>query len=199
MEIVGRELYGVLPVQGKVINAVNPRTSVFGNKEVIRLCHALGLDTNKDYADGDLSSLRYGHILIMTDQDPDGSHIKGLIINLLNKYWPKLLSCDKFIQQLITPLIKVTGIGVSEEEKNKKSTISFYSEQEYETWRNQIINTRGLHAVKNFSVKYYKVSHPRSTFSSFTPSPLHISFYSRALEQVLLLKEEIILEILIYM
>lgn len=159
MEIVGRELYGVLPIQGKVINAANPRSSVFGNKEVIRLCHALGLDTNRDYSDGDLSSLRYGHILIMTDQDPDGSHIKGLIINLLNKYWPKLLTCNNFIQQLITPLIKVTGVGASlvPEEKSKKMTIPFYSEQEYEEWRNQIIDSRGPQALKNFSIKYYKV------------------------------------------
>jgi DNA topoisomerase II len=163
LEVVGREHYGVLPIQGKVINAVNPRTSVFGNNEVIRLCHAIGLDTNKDYSDGDISSLRYGHILIMTDQDPDGSHIKGLLINLLNKYWPKLLTIRNFIQQLITPLIKVTGVGVNlndEHEKNKKSTIPFYSEQEYDAWRQKMIQLKGSQSLKNFTVKYYKVPHP---------------------------------------
>jgi DNA topoisomerase II len=160
LEVVGREAYGVLSVQGKLINAANPRTSVFGNKEVIRLCHALGLDTNKDYADGNISSLRYGHILIMTDQDPDGSHIKGLLINLLNQYWPRLLTIDGFCQQLITPLVKVTGTGIdlNATEKGKKVTLSFYSEQEYEDWRMNTLEAKGLQGLKNASVKYYKVN-----------------------------------------
>lgn len=106
-----------------MINAVNSRRNVFQNKEVLRLCQALGLSTNRKYADGDISSLRYGHILIMTDQDPDGSHIKGLTINLLHKYWPNLLSTENFIQEFTTPLIKVTGIFVKQDEEKKKTKI----------------------------------------------------------------------------
>jgi DNA topoisomerase II len=160
LEVIGRDNYGVLSIQGKLINATNPRSSVFGNKEVIRLCHALGLDANKDYADGDISSLRYGHILIMTDQDPDGSHIKGLLINFLNRYWPRLLTIDSFCQQLITPLVKVTGIGLDGQKKGKMSTVSFYSEQEYEDWRMKVIQSKGSQGLKNFFVKYYKVKIP---------------------------------------
>ena len=40
---------------------------------------------DRDYTD--TKKLRYGHVMIMTDQDPDGSHIKGLIINLFHHFW----------------------------------------------------------------------------------------------------------------
>lgn len=46
----------------------------------------------------DTKSLRYGHLMIMTDQDHDGSHIKGLLINLLHHFWPSLLQLDGFLQ-----------------------------------------------------------------------------------------------------
>lgn len=142
-----------------MINAVNSRRNVFENKEVLRFCQALGLSTNKKYANGDISSLRYGHILIMTDQDPDGSHIKGLTINLLHKYWPNLLQVENFIQQFTTPLIKVTGFltNLNEEDKKKqKSTLQFYSQQEYEVWKNEYLKVNGEQSLKNITIKYYK-------------------------------------------
>ncbi len=153
MEIVGRELYGVIPIQGKVINALVSKSAVFKNYDVIRLCQAIGLDTSKSYSDGDISSLRYGHLLVMTDQDPDGSHIKGLLINLLNKYWPELLKIDNFIQQLNTPLLKVSGVNLNE----KKKIYEFYSEQEFESWKKEVVELHGSQILRNMHVKYYKV------------------------------------------
>jgi DNA topoisomerase-2 len=50
----------------------------------------MGLVFGKEYTK-DVSSLRYGHLMIMTDQDHDGSHIKGLLINFLHHFWPSLL------------------------------------------------------------------------------------------------------------
>ena len=62
----------------------------------------------------------------MTDQDLDGSHIKGLILNMLECLWPSLLKLPNFIGFMNTPII-VASKG------NQKT--SFYNEQEYETWK----------------------------------------------------------------
>jgi DNA topoisomerase-2 len=51
--------------------------------------------------------LRYGHLMIMTDQDHDGSHIKGLIMNFLHHFYPSLLKVNGFVQEFITPIVKV--------------------------------------------------------------------------------------------
>ncbi len=56
-------------------------------------------------------SLRYGHVMIMADQDHDGSHIKGLIINLFHTFWPALLKHEGFVQQFVSPIMKVAQHG----------------------------------------------------------------------------------------
>ena len=67
----------------------------------------MGLRYNEDYSTAEsLKTLRYRHLMIMTDQDPDGSHIKGLIINFIHYNWPNLLKVD-FLQVFITPIVKV--------------------------------------------------------------------------------------------
>lgn len=93
-----------------------------------------------------MKSLRYGKIMIMTDQDHDGSHIKGLIINFIHFQWPNLLK-NGFIEEFITPIIKVTKMSKKSEEKNEKS---FYSMPEFNEWQQA---TPDWHTWK---VKYYK-------------------------------------------
>jgi DNA topoisomerase-2 len=65
----------------------------------------LGLQQGKVYKSTE--SLRYGHVMIMTDQDHDGSHIKGLIINFFDRFWPDLLKIKGFLLEFITPIVKV--------------------------------------------------------------------------------------------
>lgn len=55
-----------------------------------------------------IKTLRYGHLMIMADQDHDGSHIKGLVINFIHHYWPSLLDIPGFLKQFITPIVKAT-------------------------------------------------------------------------------------------
>ena len=77
------------------------------NEEIKNMVKILGLQYNKKYEDiVDLRSLRYGHLMIMTDQDQDGSHIKGLVINFIHHNWPKLIRLN-FVEEFITPIVKV--------------------------------------------------------------------------------------------
>ena len=63
----------------------------------------LGLKQDRIYKD--TSELRYGKIMLLTDSDVDGSHIKSLIVNLFHCWWPSLLKLD-YIQTLRTPIVK---------------------------------------------------------------------------------------------
>lgn len=77
------------------------------NEEIKNMVKILGLQYNKKYADSaELKTLRYGHLMIMADQDQDGSHIKGLIINFIHCNWPRLLR-HNFLEEFITPIVKV--------------------------------------------------------------------------------------------
>ena len=63
------------------------------NNKFIALKKIMGLKQDEKYLDR--KKLRYGGIVILTDADCDGSHIKGLIINLFQYFWPDLLKLDK--------------------------------------------------------------------------------------------------------
>ena len=77
------------------------------NNEVSQLVKILGLNYGEKYTNkSDLSKLRYGKLMIMADQDQDGSHIKGLVINFIHYKWPNLLKHD-YIEVFITPILKV--------------------------------------------------------------------------------------------
>ena len=78
--------------------------------------------------------------MIMTDQDVDGSHIKGLPFNMFQVMWPSLIKSD-FITSLITPTIKVS---------KGKSTESFYTLTDYYNWKKANRNGKG------WKIKYYK-------------------------------------------
>lgn len=78
----------------------------------------------------------------MSDQDTDGSHIKGLIINFLHHFWPKLLKEHKgFVKCFITPIIKSS---------RGSSSNNFYCVQDYLSWVQEVGNTKG------WKIKYYK-------------------------------------------
>ena len=82
-----------------------------GNAEITNVVKILGLQYNKKYADpAELRTLRYGKLMIMADQDQDGSHIKGLVINFIHHNWPHLLR-HNFVEEFITPIVKVSEKG----------------------------------------------------------------------------------------
>uniref|UniRef100_A0A671FW24 DNA topoisomerase 2 n=1 Tax=Rhinolophus ferrumequinum TaxID=59479 RepID=A0A671FW24_RHIFE len=140
--VVGRDKYGVFPLRGKILNVREAsHKQIMENAEINNIIKIVGLQYKKNYEDEDsLKSLRYGKIMIMTDQDQDGSHIKGLLINFIHHNWPSLLR-HRFLEEFITPIVKVS--------KNKQE-IAFYSLPEFEEWKCSTPNH------KKWKVKYYK-------------------------------------------
>ncbi|GAA5906736.1 DNA topoisomerase 2 [Sporobolomyces salmoneus] len=140
LSVVGRDNYGVFPLRGKLLN-VREATgkALLENAEIQAIKQILGLQQGKVYQNTD--SLRYGSLMIMADQDHDGSHIKGLIINFLDYWFPSLLKLPNFLVEFITPIVKVS--------KNKKE-ISFFTIPEYEQWKEETSDGRG------WKIKYFK-------------------------------------------
>ena len=66
----------------------------------------LGLVFEKTYES--VKELRYGKLMIMADQDYDGSHIKGLVINFIHYYWPSLIKLNGFMLEFVTPILKIS-------------------------------------------------------------------------------------------
>ena len=106
--VVGRDYYRVYPLKGKLLNVREAsHKQIMENKEINDLVKIIGLTYKKKYESvSDLSALRYGKLMIMTDQDQDGSHIKGLVINFIHHNWPNLLKYN-FVEEFITPIVKV--------------------------------------------------------------------------------------------
>ena len=106
LTVVGRDRFGVFPLKGKLLNVREAKTTqITNNAEITNIKQILGLKSGQHYDDA--SSLRYGHVMIMADQDHDGSHIKGLVINLFSTFWPSLLKLPGFLTEFITPIVKV--------------------------------------------------------------------------------------------
>ena len=77
------------------------------NQEISSLVKIIGLKFQKKKDINEVTKdLRYGKVLILTDADVDGSHIKGLLINLFSVFWPELLEIPGFLMSLATPIIK---------------------------------------------------------------------------------------------
>jgi len=137
-----RDYFGVFPLKGKLLNVKDQTIDkIANNDEIVKLKKILGLESTKDYSkDFAVWPLRYGKVMIMTDQDVDGSHIKGLIINYFDTFHPGLLKRG-FITCMITPIVKVT---------KGKQVKMFYSEPDYYKWKDAHNNGKGWKA------KYYK-------------------------------------------
>jgi DNA topoisomerase-2 len=139
-----RNTIGVYPMKGKILNVRGEQVKkISENKEIAEIKKILGLETGKQYNSlADIAkSLRYGKVLFMTDQDLDGSHIKGLGINLFQSEWPSLAQIPGFIGFMNTPILKA---------KKGAQELVFYNEGEYEVWKE--LNDGG----KGWKVKYYK-------------------------------------------
>jgi len=166
LSVIGRDYYGVFPLRGKLLNVRDASPSqLVKNEEINNLKKILGLQQGKEYTS--LKDLRYGGILIFTDADNDGSHIKGLIINFIHAFWPSLIKFDSFVSCIITPIVKVS---------HGKEVKSFYNQQDFIKWKDSIQN------LKSWHVKYYKglgtstAAEAKQYFTNLSKQTINYSF-----------------------
>ena len=138
-----RNTIGVYPMKGKILNVRGKNIKkISENKEITEIKKILGLESNKKYETmEDVNKLlRYGKVVFMTDQDLDGSHIKGLGINLFQSEWPTLANIPGFIGFMNTPILKAKKGAVE---------LDFYNDGEYNEWKEE-------NDGKGWKIKYYK-------------------------------------------
>ena len=140
-----RNTIGIYPLKGKLLNVRGTAIKkIAENKEITDIKKILGLETGKTY--GTIldvnQSLRYGKIMFMTDQDLDGSHIKGLCINLFHSEWSSLIKIPGFLSFMNTPILRA---------KKGTQIKLFYNDGEYETWKQSLNNV-----LTGWNIKYFK-------------------------------------------
>jgi DNA topoisomerase II len=140
-----RNVIGIYPLKGKLLNVRGETiTKISANKEITDMKKILGLENDKVYENEEdvKRNLRYSKVMILCDQDNDGSHIKGLCINLFHSIWASLVKIPGFLSFMNTPILRAKKGG---------QTVVFYNEGEYNTWKQNLGDqTRG------WTVKYFK-------------------------------------------
>jgi DNA topoisomerase-2 len=163
----GHNKWGIFPLRGKFINirgATDNQLST--NEEIIAINRILGLKPDLK----DIRKLRYGKVMIFSDQDLDGFHIKGLLINYFTYNWPELVE-QGLLQCMITPVIKVM--------KNRKVIKEFYSVNDHKIWKEKGGDMTGTYE------KYYKglgtsnSSEAKEYFSNLTKNRKKYNFNSK--------------------
>ena len=141
-----RNLIGIYPLKGKLLNVRGEQLKkISENKEINDIKKILGLESGKEYTTLEEvhKSLRYGKIMYMTDQDLDGSHIKGLCINMFHSEWASLVRIPGFLSFMNTPILRA---------KKGNQLKLFYNEGEYEEWKASF----GEEGAKGWTIKYFK-------------------------------------------
>jgi DNA topoisomerase-2 len=138
LSVVKNDLFGAYPLKGKILNGEKANKKQWSENAVIQnvikilgLKHGVKYDSTKD--------LRYGHILIMSDQDVDGFHIRGLVMSMFSSHWHELLSIPGFIQVMKTPLVKAFN--------RKRLMKEFFDEEQAKAYQRR---------HPTYTYKYYK-------------------------------------------
>lgn len=128
--------HGVFPLKGKPLNVRDIDVKkLVANEEFQNIMSIIGLKIGHKV--NDANELRFGKIVVISDQDFDGKHVSGLFFNMMHTFWPELFEFG-LIYRMRTPLVIAT---------HKSKVYEFFSEEEYRQWA--ISNPGHKH-------KYYK-------------------------------------------
>lgn len=138
----GKKYYGIYPMTGKIVNPSKNERKAQKSEVIANIKMYLGLKDGVDYSvEANFKSLRYDEVMILADQDYDGSHITMLVINMFNKMFHSLVTRNDFIMRMITPKYRIV------DRSNKVTCL--YCDHDYEVWKTQ-------HDVSKYTVKYLK-------------------------------------------
>lgn len=145
LTVIGRELFGVFPLRGKLMNVLKfTGRKLLENKEISNLMLILGLEYGKTYDEHSIQSLPYRHLVLLTDQDTDGSHIAGLCLNFMHALFPSVIKLwPDFVKRFATPIVRVT-VG--------REIFPFFSIPEFEAWKEDRLAREESIGIS----KYYK-------------------------------------------
>ena len=125
----GRDKIGQLPLRGKTLNTIDTdKEKLNRNKEICAIVAALGLQYGVDYSKPEnYRKLHYDALMIITDADPDGDHIKGLVVAFLYHYWPSLFDPKvQYVMYWQSPLYRA---------HKAKKHLSFYDDASFKAWQ----------------------------------------------------------------
>ena len=130
---------GSFPLKGKPLNVNDVEVKkLIANEEFKNFMIINGLQLGVEVKSK--ADLRFGYIIFMSDQDLDGFHIRGLLINMIKRFWPELFKL-KVVYCFRTPLVRVF--------LDKKKIINFYTENDFHAWKDDNTDLK-------YKMKYYK-------------------------------------------